>query len=66
MALALDEVVEADLFVVGLDKRLKEVLTVAGQDEVLESILVPVDILDLLDVEFHYKNTSQSGVCNMT
>ncbi len=54
VTLALDEVVEAGVTVVGLHERLQEVFAVVGKDEVLERFVIPYDWLNVLDIELDY------------
>lgn len=51
MPFAFDGVVRADFAVVGFDEGLEEAFTVLGEDDVGECVVVPVYVLDLLDVE---------------
>ena len=51
LSLALHEVIEVEVRVVGLDERLKEALVVSWEDKVREGLRGPLDWLDVLDVE---------------
>ena len=53
LSLALDEVIEANLLVMSFDEGLKKSLAAGRNDEVSKRFIVPLHVLDPLDVEFH-------------